>query len=76
MILKDIYMWIEDYFFYFKYIVKLGWKNFICYNFFLYDMFVWEMFVNGKVFFWIIYFSVNCYLILDQVFKLLDLGFL
>ncbi|NXY41207.1 FOXM1 protein, partial [Ceuthmochares aereus] len=73
MTLKDIYTWIEDHFPYFKHAAKPGWKNSIRHNLSLHDMFVRETSANGKISFWTIHPDANRCLILDQVFKPLDL---
>ncbi|XP_067388430.1 forkhead box protein M1-like [Emydura macquarii macquarii] len=64
MTLKDIYTWTEDHVPYFKHVVKPGWKNSIRHNLSLHDMFVRLTSANGTV-----SWTINCYLTLDQAFK-------
>ncbi|XP_074521398.1 forkhead box protein M1-like [Halichoeres trimaculatus] len=67
MSLKEIYMWIEDHFPYFREVAKPGWKNSIRHNLSLHSMFVREMSPVGKVSLWTIRPEVNRYLTLDKV---------
>ncbi|XP_055010046.1 forkhead box protein M1 isoform X2 [Boleophthalmus pectinirostris] len=69
MTLKEIYMWIEDHFPYFKEGAKPGWKNSIRHNLSLHDMFIRETSTDGKVSFWTIRPEANRCLTLDQVYK-------
>ncbi|XP_059182232.1 forkhead box protein M1 isoform X2 [Centropristis striata] len=69
MTLKEIYMWIEDHFPYFKEVAKPGWKNSIRHNLSLHDMFIRETSPDGKVSFWTIRPEANRCLTLDQVYK-------
>ncbi|XP_031169338.1 forkhead box protein M1 isoform X2 [Sander lucioperca] len=69
MTLKEIYMWIEDHFPYFKEVAKPGWKNSIRHNLSLHDMFIRETSPDGKISFWTIRPEANRCLTLDQVYK-------
>ncbi|XP_033470513.2 forkhead box protein M1 isoform X1 [Epinephelus lanceolatus] len=69
MTLKEIYMWIEDHFPYFREVAKPGWKNSIRHNLSLNDMFIREMSADGKTSFWTIRPEANRCLTLDQVYK-------
>ncbi|KAM3588020.1 uncharacterized protein V6R79_019298 [Siganus canaliculatus] len=69
MTLKQIYMWIEDHFPYFRDVAKPGWKNSIRHNLSLHDMFIRETSPDGKTSFWTISPESNRYLTLDQVYK-------
>uniref|UniRef100_A0AAV2IV46 Forkhead box protein M1 n=1 Tax=Knipowitschia caucasica TaxID=637954 RepID=A0AAV2IV46_KNICA len=69
MTLKEIYMWIEEHFPYFREVAKPGWKNSIRHNLSLHDMFVRESSVDGKISFWTIRPEANRCLTLDQVYK-------
>ncbi|KAM9335101.1 forkhead box protein M1 [Symphorus nematophorus] len=69
MTLKEIYMWIEDHFPYFREVAKPGWKNSIRHNLSLHDMFIRETSPDGKVSFWTIRPEANRCLTLDQVYK-------
>ncbi|XP_018536412.1 forkhead box protein M1 isoform X1 [Lates calcarifer] len=69
MTLKEIYMWIEDHFPYFREVAKPGWKNSIRHNLSLHDMFIRETSPDGKISFWTIRPEVNRCLTLDQVYK-------
>ncbi|XP_041833531.1 forkhead box protein M1 isoform X2 [Melanotaenia boesemani] len=69
MTLKEIYMWIEDNFPYYREVAKPGWKNSIRHNLSLHDMFVREASPDGKIFFWTIRPEANRCLTLDQVYK-------
>ncbi|XP_035529077.1 forkhead box protein M1 [Morone saxatilis] len=69
MTLREIYMWIEDHFPYFREVAKPGWKNSIRHNLSLHDMFIRETSPDGKVSFWTIRPEANRCLTLDQVYK-------
>lgn len=69
MTLKEIYMWIEDNFPYFRQVAKPGWKNSIRHNLSLHDLFIRETSADGKVSFWTIRPEANRCLTLDQVYK-------
>ncbi|TKS90542.1 Forkhead box protein M1 [Collichthys lucidus] len=69
MALKEIYMWIEDHFPYFREVAKPGWKNSIRHNLSLHDMFIRETSPDGKISFWTIRPEANRCLTLDQVYK-------
>ncbi|XP_044041752.1 forkhead box protein M1 isoform X2 [Siniperca chuatsi] len=69
MTLKEIYMWIEDHFPYFREVSKPGWKNSIRHNLSLHDMFIRETSPDGKISFWTIRPEANRCLTLDQVYK-------
>ncbi|XP_072311273.1 forkhead box protein M1 isoform X2 [Eucyclogobius newberryi] len=69
MTLKEIYMWIEDNFPYFREVAKPGWKNSIRHNLSLHDMFLRETSADGKMSFWTIRPEANRWLTLDQVYK-------
>ncbi|XP_026182487.1 forkhead box protein M1 [Mastacembelus armatus] len=69
MTLKEIYMWIEDHFPYFREVAKPGWKNSIRHNLSLHDMFIRETSPDGKISFWTIRPEANRCLTLDQVYK-------
>ncbi|XP_068573375.1 forkhead box protein M1 isoform X2 [Cebidichthys violaceus] len=69
MTLKQIYMWIEDHFPYFREVAKPGWKNSIRHNLSLHDMFLRETSPDGKLSFWTIRPEANRCLTLDQVYK-------
>ncbi|XP_075967857.1 forkhead box protein M1 [Anarhichas minor] len=69
MTLKEIYMWIEDHFPYFREVAKPGWKNSIRHNLSLHDMFLRESSPDGKLSFWTIRPEANRCLTLDQVYK-------
>lgn len=69
MTLKEIYMWIEDHFPYFREVAKPGWKNSIRHNLSLHDMFIRETSADGKMSFWTIRPEANRRLTLDQVYK-------
>ncbi|XP_030643906.1 forkhead box protein M1 [Chanos chanos] len=69
MTLKEIYMWIEDHFPYFRNVAKPGWKNSIRHNLSLHDMFVRETTQDGKTSYWTIRPEANRCLTLDQVYK-------
>lgn len=69
MTLKEIYMWIEDHFPYFREVAKPGWKNSIRHNLSLHDMFTRETSADGKVSCWTIRPEANRCLTLDQVYK-------
>uniref|UniRef100_A0A3B3ZCT5 Forkhead box protein M1 n=1 Tax=Periophthalmus magnuspinnatus TaxID=409849 RepID=A0A3B3ZCT5_9GOBI len=69
MTLKEIYMWIENHFPYFREVAKPGWKNSIRHNLSLHDMFIRETSTDGKVSFWTIRPEANRCLTLDQVYK-------
>ncbi|KAI3366667.1 hypothetical protein L3Q82_009350 [Scortum barcoo] len=69
MTLKEIYMWIEDHFPYFRAVAKPGWKNSIRHNLSLHDMFIRETSPDGKISFWTIRPEANRCLTLDQVYK-------
>ncbi|XP_070785172.1 forkhead box protein M1 [Enoplosus armatus] len=69
MTLKEIYMWIEDHFPYFREVAKPGWKNSIRHNLSLHDMFIRETSLDGKISFWTIRPEANRCLTLDQVYK-------
>uniref|UniRef100_A0A8C6SBU9 Forkhead box protein M1 n=1 Tax=Neogobius melanostomus TaxID=47308 RepID=A0A8C6SBU9_9GOBI len=69
MTLKEIYMWIEDHFPYFRQVAKPGWKNSIRHNLSLHDMFIRETSADGKVSYWTIRPEANRCLTLDQVYK-------
>ncbi|KAK7895951.1 hypothetical protein WMY93_021276 [Mugilogobius chulae] len=69
MTLKEIYMWIEDHFPYFRDVAKPGWKNSIRHNLSLHDMFIRETSTDGKTSFWTIRPEANRCLTLDQVYK-------
>ncbi|XP_034382359.1 forkhead box protein M1 [Cyclopterus lumpus] len=69
MTLKEIYMWIEDHFPYFREVAKPGWKNSIRHNLSLHDMFIRETSADGKISFWTIRPEANRCLTLDQVYR-------
>ncbi|XP_006780926.2 forkhead box protein M1-like [Neolamprologus brichardi] len=69
MTLKEIYMWIEDNFPYYRDVAKPGWKNSIRYNLSLHHMFIREMSPDGKKSFWTIRPEANRCLTLDHVCK-------
>nr|XP_020472410.1 forkhead box protein M1 isoform X2 [Monopterus albus] len=69
MTLREIYMWIEEHFPYFREVAKPGWKNSIRHNLSLHDMFIRETSPDGKVSFWTIRPEANRCLTLDQVYK-------
>ncbi|XP_045927711.1 forkhead box protein M1 isoform X2 [Micropterus dolomieu] len=69
MTLKEIYMWIEDHFPYFREVAKPGWKNSIRHNLSLHDMFIRETSPDGKISSWTIRPEANRCLTLDQVYK-------
>ncbi|XP_039647510.1 forkhead box protein M1 isoform X2 [Perca fluviatilis] len=69
MTLKEIYMWIEEHFPYFREVAKPGWKNSIRHNLSLHDMFIRETSPDGKISFWTIRPEANRCLTLDQVYK-------
>lgn len=69
MTLKEIYMWIEDHFPYFREVAKPGWKNSIRHNLSLHDMFIRETSADGKISYWTIRPEANRCLTLDQVYK-------
>ncbi|XP_069020972.1 forkhead box protein M1 isoform X2 [Embiotoca jacksoni] len=69
MTLKEIYMWIEDHFPYYRDVAKPGWKNSIRHNLSLHDMFCRETSQDGKISFWTIRPEANRCLTLDQVYK-------
>ncbi|XP_028306095.1 forkhead box protein M1 isoform X2 [Gouania willdenowi] len=69
MTLKDIYMWIEDHFLYYRDVAKPGWKNSIRHNLSLHHMFIREMASDSKLSYWSIRPEVNRCLTLDQVYK-------
>ncbi|XP_029020079.1 forkhead box protein M1 isoform X2 [Betta splendens] len=69
MTLKEIYLWIEDHFPYFRRVAKPGWKNSIRHNLSLHDMFIRATSPDGKVSFWTIRPEANRCLTLDQVYK-------
>ncbi|XP_033968216.1 forkhead box protein M1 isoform X1 [Pseudochaenichthys georgianus] len=69
MTLKEIYLWIEDHFPYFREVAKPGWKNSIRHNLSLHDMFIRETSPDGKISFWTIRPEANRCLTLDQVYK-------
>ncbi|KAM4569599.1 forkhead box protein M1 isoform 1-T2 [Odontesthes bonariensis] len=69
MTLKEIYMWIEDNFPYYKDVAKPGWKNSIRHNLSLHDMFIRETSPDGKISFWTIRPDANRCLTLDQVYR-------
>ncbi|CAG5927414.1 unnamed protein product [Menidia menidia] len=69
MTLKEIYMWIEDNFPYYREVAKPGWKNSIRHNLSLHDMFIRETSPDGKISFWTIRPDANRCLTLDQVYK-------
>ncbi|XP_040005380.1 forkhead box protein M1 isoform X2 [Xiphias gladius] len=69
MTLKEIYVWIEDHFPYFREVAKPGWKNSIRHNLSLHDMFIRETSPDGKISFWTIRPEANRCLTLDQVYK-------
>nr|XP_040030239.1 forkhead box protein M1 isoform X2 [Gasterosteus aculeatus aculeatus] len=69
MTLKEIYMWIEEHFPYFREGAKPGWKNSIRHNLSLHDMFIRETSPDGKVSYWTIRPEANRCLTLDQVYK-------
>ncbi|KAM6895290.1 forkhead box protein M1 [Xenentodon cancila] len=69
MTLKEIYMWIEEHFPYYREVAKPGWKNSIRHNLSLHDMFIRETTPDGKISFWTIRPEANRCLTLDQVYK-------
>ncbi|KAL3977168.1 Bax inhibitor 1 [Sarotherodon galilaeus] len=69
MTLKEIYMWIEDNFPYYRDVAKPGWKNSIRHNLSLHDMFIRETSPDGKMSFWTIRPEANRCLTLDHVYK-------
>lgn len=69
MTLKEIYMWIEDNFPYYRDVAKPGWKNSIRHNLSLHDMFIRETSPDGKLSFWTIRPEANRCLTLDHVYK-------
>uniref|UniRef100_I3IU09 Forkhead box protein M1 n=2 Tax=Oreochromis TaxID=8139 RepID=I3IU09_ORENI len=69
MTLKEIYMWIEDNFSYYRDVAKPGWKNSIRHNLSLHDLFIRETSPDGKMSFWTIRHEANRYLTLDHVYK-------
>uniref|UniRef100_A0A3Q3GVF5 Forkhead box protein M1 n=1 Tax=Labrus bergylta TaxID=56723 RepID=A0A3Q3GVF5_9LABR len=69
MTLKEIYMWIQDHFPYFREVAKPGWKNSIRHNLSLHDMFLRETSPDGKVSYWTIRPEANRCLTLDQVYR-------
>ncbi|XP_019201952.1 forkhead box protein M1 [Oreochromis niloticus] len=69
MTLKEIYMWIEDNFPYYRDVAKPGWKNSIRHNLSLHDLFIRETSPDGKMSFWTIRPEANRYLTLDHVYK-------
>ncbi|XP_030575759.1 forkhead box protein M1-like isoform X2 [Archocentrus centrarchus] len=69
MTLKEIYMWFESHFPYFKDVAKPGWKNSIRHNLSLHDMFIRETSPDGKISFWTIRPEANRCLTLDHVYK-------
>ncbi|KAM9328409.1 LOW QUALITY PROTEIN: forkhead box protein M1 [Pholidichthys leucotaenia] len=69
MTLKEIYMWVEDHFPYYREVAKPGWKNSIRHNLSLHDMFIRETTPDGKISFWTIRPDANRHLTLDQVYK-------
>uniref|UniRef100_A0A669EYA5 Forkhead box protein M1 n=1 Tax=Oreochromis niloticus TaxID=8128 RepID=A0A669EYA5_ORENI len=69
MTLKEIYMWIEDNFPYYRDVAKPGWKNSIRHNLSLHDLFIRETSPDGKLSFWTIRPEANRYLTLDHVYK-------
>uniref|UniRef100_A0A3P8U1W9 Forkhead box protein M1 n=1 Tax=Amphiprion percula TaxID=161767 RepID=A0A3P8U1W9_AMPPE len=69
MTLKEIYMWIEEHFPYYRDVAKPGWKNSIRHNLSLHKMFIRETSPDGKVSFWTIRPEANRCLTLDQVYK-------
>ncbi|CAI5636287.1 unnamed protein product [Oreochromis niloticus] len=69
MTLKEIYMWIEDNFPYYRDVAKPGWKNSIRHNLSLHDLFIRETSPDGKLSFWTIRHEANRYLTLDHVYK-------
>uniref|UniRef100_A0A3B4GP26 Forkhead box protein M1 n=1 Tax=Pundamilia nyererei TaxID=303518 RepID=A0A3B4GP26_9CICH len=69
MTLKEIYMWIENNFPYYRDVAKPGWKNSIRHNLSLHDMFIRETSPDGKMSFWTIRPEANRCLTLDHVYK-------
>ncbi|XP_039892047.1 forkhead box protein M1-like isoform X4 [Simochromis diagramma] len=69
MTLKEICMWIEDNFPYYRDVAKPGWKNSIRHNFSVHDMFIRETSPDGKKSFWTIRPEANRCLTLDHVYK-------
>ncbi|XP_068442446.1 forkhead box protein M1 isoform X2 [Clinocottus analis] len=69
MTLREIYMWIENHFPYFREVAKPGWKNSIRHNLSLHDMFLRETSPDGKISYWTIRPEANRCLTLDQVYK-------
>ncbi|XP_060885537.1 forkhead box protein M1 [Labrus mixtus] len=69
MTLKEIYMWIQDHFPYFREVAKPGWKNSIRHNLSLHDMFLRETSPDGKISYWTIRPEANRCLTLDQVYR-------
>ncbi|XP_022060933.2 forkhead box protein M1 [Acanthochromis polyacanthus] len=69
MTLKEIYLWIEEHFPYYRDVAKPGWKNSIRHNLSLHKMFIRETSPDGKVSFWTIRPEANRCLTLDQVYK-------
>uniref|UniRef100_A0A3B5ABM3 Forkhead box protein M1 n=1 Tax=Stegastes partitus TaxID=144197 RepID=A0A3B5ABM3_9TELE len=69
MTLKEIYMWIEEHFPYYRDVAKPGWKNSIRHNLSLHKMFIRETTPDGKVSYWTIRPEANRCLTLDQVYK-------
>ncbi|XP_041636758.1 forkhead box protein M1 isoform X2 [Cheilinus undulatus] len=69
MTLKEIYMWIEDHFPYFREVAKPGWKNSIRHNLSLHDMFIRDTSPDGKLSYWTIRPEANRCLTLDQVYR-------
>uniref|UniRef100_A0A3Q3GST6 Forkhead box protein M1 n=1 Tax=Labrus bergylta TaxID=56723 RepID=A0A3Q3GST6_9LABR len=72
MTLKEIYMWIQDHFPYFREVAKPGWKNSIRHNLSLHDMFLRETSPDGKVSYWTIRPEANRCLTLDQVYRVIN----
>uniref|UniRef100_A0A3P9AXQ4 Forkhead box protein M1 n=1 Tax=Maylandia zebra TaxID=106582 RepID=A0A3P9AXQ4_9CICH len=69
MTLKEICMWIEDNFPYYRDVAKPGWKNSIRHNLSVHDLFIRETSPDGKKSFWTIRPEANRCLTLDHVYK-------
>uniref|UniRef100_A0A3P8QA08 Forkhead box protein M1 n=1 Tax=Astatotilapia calliptera TaxID=8154 RepID=A0A3P8QA08_ASTCA len=69
MTLKEICMWIEDNFPYYRDVAKPGWKNSIRHNLSVHDLFIRETSPDGKMSFWTIRPEANRCLTLDHVYK-------
>ncbi|XP_076732109.1 forkhead box protein M1 isoform X1 [Maylandia zebra] len=69
MTLKEICMWIENNFPYYRDVAKPGWKNSIRHNLSVHDLFIRETSPDGKKSFWTIRPEANRCLTLDHVYK-------